>query len=152
MGVGDLSQFAFSIARLTIKMKKEELLEFANEELFVKGNLDSITEIFSVNYVAHAGGNDYKGHEFLKRFTKVLRTSIPDVKVLKIEYLNETDQTITFQRTLSGTHKINMMGIPPSGKKVKWREMVVSRFEDGKIIEEWVVSELLGELLLKVKK
>jgi len=133
-------------------MKKEKLLKFANEELFVKGNMESIAEIFSVAYVAHAGGKDYKGHEFLKRFTKLLRTSIPDVKVLKIECLNETDRTITWQRTLSGTHKVNMVGIPPSGKKVKWREMVVSRFADGKIIEEWVVSELLGELLLKVKK
>ena len=42
-----------------------------------------------------------------------------------------------------------MMGIPPSKKKIKWNEMVVSRFEGDKIAEEWVVSELAGQLLLK---
>jgi predicted ester cyclase len=43
-----------------------------------------------------------------------------------------------------------MMGIPPSGKKVKWIEMVVTRFKDKKIAEKWVVSELAGELALKL--
>ena len=42
-----------------------------------------------------------------------------------------------------------MMGIPPSNKTVKWNEMVVSRFEGDKIAEEWIVSELMGQLLLK---
>ncbi len=32
---------------------------------------------------------------------------------------------------------------------IKWTDMVVSRFENDKIAEEWVVSELMGELLLK---
>jgi predicted ester cyclase len=42
-----------------------------------------------------------------------------------------------------------MMGIPPSDKKIKWIEMVVTRFEGDRIAEEWVVSELAGQLLLK---
>ncbi len=37
-------------------------------------------------------------------------------------------------------------------KKLKWNEMVVSRFEGDKIAEEWVVSELAGQLLLKLPK
>ncbi|MFT7489878.1 MAG: putative ester cyclase [Candidatus Promineifilaceae bacterium] len=45
-----------------------------------------------------------------------------------------------------------MQGIPASGKKVTWRDMVVTRFSDDKIGEEWVVSELMGELLLKVSR
>ncbi len=49
---------------------------------------------------------------------------------------------------MQGTHLKNLMGIPPSGKKITWNEMVVSRFEKGKIVKEWVVSELSGKLLL----
>jgi hypothetical protein len=30
--------------------------------------------------------------------------------------------------------------------------MIVSKFKDGKIEEEWVVSELVGKLFLKVPK
>jgi len=47
---------------------------------------------------------------------------------------------------------LHMMGIPASEKKIKWKEMVVSRFEGDKIAEEWVVSELAGQLLLKQPK
>jgi predicted ester cyclase len=45
-----------------------------------------------------------------------------------------------------------MQGIPPSGKKVKWVDLVVTRFNNERIAEEWVVSELMGELLLKVPR
>ena len=42
-----------------------------------------------------------------------------------------------------------LRGIPASGRKVKWVEMMVSRFEGGKIAEEWAASELAGELFAK---
>jgi len=42
------------------------------------------------------------------------------------------------------------LGIKPSEKIIKWNEIVVSRFDQNKIAEEWVVSELKGELLSKI--
>jgi predicted ester cyclase len=63
-------------------------------------------------------------------------------------YFMETSDTISWQRTLIGTHKNSLMGIPASLKKVQWNEMVISKFKDNKITEEWVVSELAGVLLL----
>ena len=44
-----------------------------------------------------------------------------------------------------------MKGIPASNKKVRWYEIVVSRFDNDKIIEEWVVSDLGFQLMLKHK-
>lgn len=129
-------------------MNKEEQVRFANDEL-CQGNLDVLAEVFAANYVAHAGGKDHQGHEFIKRWTKQLRSAIPDIHVVKVEFHIQTDNTISWQRTLSGTHKANLMGIPPSGKKVTWRDMVVTRFEGEKIVEEWVVSGLAGELFSK---
>ena len=39
-----------------------------------------------------------------------------------------------------------MMGIPASGQKVEWSDMLVTRFDGGKIVEEWAVSDLAGQL------
>ncbi len=128
---------------------KEELIKFGNSELIEKGNSDVISELFESNYIVHAGGKDYKGHEFIKRWAKQLRSAIPDIQVIKEEFQIQTDDTIVWQRTLSGTHTAKMWGIRPTEKKIEWREMVVSRFDGEKITEEWVVSELLGELLSK---
>jgi predicted ester cyclase len=132
-------------------MDKQEHLNYALEQL-IKGNLLVVDEVFSPDYIAHAGGKEYKGHEFIKRFANQLRSAIPDIRIVKVEFLAQDSQTLTWQRTLGGTHKAEMMGIPPSNKKVDWIELVVTRFDNGKIAEEWVVSELAGALMVKLPK
>jgi predicted ester cyclase len=131
---------------------KEEIIGYAIEELVGKGNLGIVDETFATDYVAHTGEKEYSGHSFITRFTNQLRTAIPDIRVVEVQFLAQDVNTIVWQRTLSGTHEVEMQGIPPSGKKVKWVDMVVTRFNNEKIAEEWVVSELMGELLLKVPR
>jgi len=130
-------------------MNKEELIKNANDQLIGQGNLDVVEKFFTSDYIAHAEDKDYKGHEFIRRFARQIRSAVPDLSVSKVEFFVKAGNTIAWQRTLHGTHKANMMGIPPSEKKIEWNEMVISRFEDDKIAEEWVVSELAGQLLLK---
>ena len=131
---------------------KEERIRFANEEIVGKGNLDVVEDCFATDYVAHAGGKDFEGTGFVRRFIGQLRTAIPDVRVVDVAVLMQAGDTIAWQRTLSGTHEAEMGGIPPTGQKLKWRDLVVSRFESGKIAEEWTVSELAGELFSKIPK
>ncbi len=68
---------------------------------------------------------------------------------MEVTVLMQAGDTIAWQRTFSGTHEAEIAGIPPSGQKVKWRDIVVSRFDGEKIAEDWTVSELAGELALK---
>lgn len=128
----------------------EERVRFANDEIIGNGNLDVVDQIFSSDYVVHTGDKDYKGTQFVRRFVNQLRSAIPDIRVVEVEILMQKDDTITWQRTLSGTHRASMMGIPPSGKSVEWRDMLVTRFDGEQIIEEWAVSDLAGQLLLKL--
>ena len=126
----------------------EERIRFANDEILGKGNLDVVDEIFAIDYVVHAGGKDHKGLQFVRRFVKLLRSAIPNLRVVEVAVLIQAGDTIAWQRTLSGKNEAEMMGIPPTGQKVKWREMMVTRFDGEKIAEEWMVSELAGELAL----
>jgi len=119
-----------------------------NDQLIGQGNLDAVEKFFTEDYISYAEDKVYKGHKFIKRYARQVRTAIPDLSVLKAEFLVHEGNKIAWQRTLHGTHKADMMGIPPSNKKIKWNEMVVSRFEGDKIAEEWVVSELAGKLML----
>lgn len=130
-------------------MNKDTTIKFTVNQLIEEGKFDVIEKVFSVNYIAHAGDKEYKGHEFIKKFSKQLRSAIPDVKVIKVEFLSKSGNTMTWQKTLGGTHKKNMKGIPASDKMIKWTDMIVSRFEGEKISEEWIISELMSELLLK---
>ena len=125
----------------------EERVRFANDEILGKGNLGVVDKIFATDYVLHAGGKDHKGPEFVRRFAGQLRSGIPDLRVVEVALLIQADDTIVWRRTLSGTHEAEMMGIPPTGQKVEWRDMVVTRFDGEKIAEDWAVSELAGQLL-----
>ncbi len=127
----------------------EERIRFANDEILGKGNFGAVAEIFATDYVVHAGGKDHKGLEFVRRFCKLLRSAIPDLRVVEVVFLIQACDTIAWQRTLSGTHRADMMGIPPTGQKVEWRDMVVTRFDGEKIAEEWAVSDLAGQLFSK---
>ncbi|MBC8406389.1 MAG: ester cyclase [Planctomycetes bacterium] len=133
-----------------LSQAREERIQFANIELLEKGNLVVIDEVFSSEYLAHVGGNKTRGTAFVQRYVKLVRDALNNVRVVKIDFLNHTDDTVTWQRTLRGTHKNAMLGIPPSGKRVEWKDMLHTRFDGDQIAEEWAVSELAGELMLKL--
>lgn len=128
--------------------KLNQLKHLANQ-LIVEGNLGIIDNGFTSSYLAHAGEKSHHGHKFLHQYTKQLRKAIPDIKLIHVEILNQNNDVITWQRILSGTHKANLKGIPASNKRIKWYEIVVSRFENEKIAEEWLASDLAFQLMLK---
>lgn len=129
--------------------KKQHFIQSANEQILGKGDLSEIENVFATNYVLHTAGKEYKGPAFVKRFVKELRTAIPDIKVVEIGFLVDSKDTIVWRRTLRGTHKAELKRIPPTNKKVEWQDMIVTRFENGKIAEEWAVSDLAGVLFSK---
>ncbi len=128
---------------------RDEVIRFANEELLAKGNLDVVEEVFDAEYVVHASGKEHRGHAFVRRFVKQLRVSIANLRVVAVTVFVQDGDKIVWERTLAGTHAGDLAGIPGSGKKVEWRDIVISRFEGERIAEEWTVSELAGVLFSK---
>ncbi len=133
-------------------MNKEEFLRHLTSEVIEAGNMEAISTGFSETYTAHAGDKTYEGHQFIEDWTRQVHAAIHDIKVLSLDILSQQGDKVTWQRRMRGTHMAGLRGIPASERKVTWQEMVVSRFENDKIAEEWIVSELAGELLLKQPK
>ena len=126
---------------------KEERVRFATNEIIGKGNLDVVGDVFATTYLAHLGEKEAKGPQFVKWLVGQLRNAFPDLEIVEIKPLIQEENTIAWRRTLSGTHEMELMGIPPRGRKVGWRDMLVTRFDGEKIAEDWVVSDLAGGLL-----
>ncbi len=133
-------------------MSKEEVIRKANKELIELGNLEIIPETFAKNYKSYNSNKVHEGHDLIVKWVKQIHKALPGIKVVNIEFFLQTNDTIVWQRTLQGKHTTKAWGINPSDKEIKWNEMVVSRFNGYKIAEEWVVSELVGELLTKKPK
>lgn len=116
---------------------KEKLLR-TNDELFRKGNLDYANQAFSPDY-------NGVGPAPIKAFIEELRTAIPDLKI-EIEPTIIQDQMVGWQRKHSGTHSGELLGFAPTNQPIEWTSIILSRYEDGKIAQEWGQGNLSAVL------
>ncbi|MEY3209619.1 MAG: hypothetical protein RIT28_100 [Pseudomonadota bacterium] len=127
------------------------LLRAANDALFVNGDLDAIPTYFLAEYVVQlAAGRTLRGHDGVRAALTLTRRAFSALSV-EVEVLVEAQDRVAWQRTLRGTQTGAYHGFPASGREIVWREQVVSRIVEGKIAEEWLVSELAERLLLARK-
>ena len=123
----------------------------ANSALVADGNLDAVGEFFAPDYVAHLTDQDMRGgHGAIRGFLGEIRRGFPDLQV-EVEILVEAKDRVAWQRTLRAIHKGDFKGFPATGRPVVWRDMVTSRFQDGLIAEDWVITDLAERLLLARK-
>jgi len=63
-----------------------------------------------------------------------------------LETLVADEDSIAIAYTLTGTQNGRLMGIPPTGRRMKIRGVQISKFKDGRMIERWGSSDELGML------
>ena len=122
----------------------KEVIRIWVEEAINKGNLSVLDELAHPNYVYRSPDEELHGSQAIKDFLTAFRAAFPDLKV-RIDDLVTTDNKAVDCFTLTGTHQGDFMGIAATGKPVKVNGIVISRFEEGKVIEEW---ELLDQLAM----
>lgn len=61
-----------------------------------------------------------------------------------IDHLVASDDHVSWVWTFTGTHTADYMGIPATGRRVSLTGITIQRFRDGKIVEQWSQSSLLG--------
>ena len=126
-------------------------IEAANTALIVNGDVDAIPEFFSAVFVAHLTDRDLPGgHDAVRRILDQYLRAFAPLQV-EVAILVESTDRIAWQRTLRGIHKGAFLGFPATGRPIVWRDMVTSRFEDGRIVEDWSISDLAERLLLARK-
>jgi len=85
------------------------------------------------------------GAEASKELFRRLHRAYPDLHVT-IEDLIEEGDTVAMRNTVTGTHQGEYMGIPPTGKAVRYNEVIVLRFAEGRVAETWAVVDVLSQL------
>jgi predicted ester cyclase len=88
---------------------------------------------------AAGGGEEVKGifdmfHAAFEGFTAEI-----------VDQLAEGDKVMTY-KTFSGTHTGEFMGIPPTGKHVRFDVMDIIRLADGRFVEHWGLVDQAGLL------
>jgi steroid delta-isomerase-like uncharacterized protein len=110
------------------------------------GNLDLFKEVVAPENIDHdPAPGQVAGPEGYRMFFSEMRIAFPDLNVA-LETMVADEQSLAFAYTLTGTHDGLLMGIAPTGKKIKIRGLQISRFKDGKMVERWGSSDELGML------
>jgi steroid delta-isomerase-like uncharacterized protein len=125
-------------------------IEAANRLLITEGKVDTIDGFFAANYVAHGTDHKMEGRGSIRKFVRDLRQGFPDIEV-EVEILVEATDRVAWQRTLRGSHRGSFRGFPATDRRLVWRDMVTSRFRDGRIVEDWVITDVV-ECLLRARK
>lgn len=115
------------------------------EEAFDKGNLSAIDELIADEYVNHAAGTEVHGREGMKAFVTTYRSAFPGYDCLIEDQIAEGDTVVT-RWTVRGTQDGELMGIPPTGKRVSVPGVVIDRLADGRLVETWLQADFLGML------
>lgn len=124
-------------------MENKAIMRRFYGELFNKGNLSIIDEIFDKNFVDRSFYGKEAGIEDVIKSFKEFKKAFPDSKIEIEDMLEESDKVVT-RFTWSGTHESDFMGMKPTGKKVKMSVIDIIRISDGKIIERWGAEDNLS--------
>jgi steroid delta-isomerase-like uncharacterized protein len=85
------------------------------------------------------------GAQALKEVWTTLLRAYPDLHVAVQDVFGEDDKLVS-RNTVTGTHRGEYLGLPPTGRSVTYQEMIIVRFADGRIAETWGVVDLLSQL------
>jgi predicted ester cyclase len=115
------------------------------EEMIATRNLDLIEEFTSPEWVNHdpAFPEDVHGIEGAKEIYSGYLAAFPDLKMSVVDQVAEGDKVLT-RWVGEGTHEGELMGVAPSGNRVRVEGMTIDRFEGGKIVESWDNWDALG--------
>lgn len=117
-------------------------------------NLDLLDEVYAKDVVVRDPSypEDLVGLDALKEYYSNNHKSFPDFHMAINEMLVKGDKTVVVW-TLSGTNTGPLHtpfgDMPATGKKVQFAGVAIDRFDEGKIVEEWVyfdVFDLLQQL------
>ena len=126
--------------------ENKSVVEEFIQALFTRGELDAVEHYLAPDFVNHdplpSVAPDREG---FRETARAFRVAFPDWSSALKELIAEGD--LVAERFLAqGTHRGEIMGVAPTGRKVALAGINIFRLKDGKIIERWGRLDDLGFL------
>ena len=108
------------------------------------GELDLFDLFVDENYVENEPiPGQGPGREELKKAYVVFNGPFPDLEYVFEDLIAEGD--LVFGRgVITGTHKGDFMGVPATGKQIRWTGTRLFRLKDLQVMEGWINVDMMG--------
>lgn len=112
------------------------------EELWNQQKIDVADELFAADATAPDLPQLPPGPMGTKIVAQMFLTAFPDLHMTIEDMIAEEDR-VAVRFTETATHKGDFMGVPASGKSVKFTEMAILQLKDSKITSSWYNVDVL---------
>jgi predicted ester cyclase len=118
-----------------------------NKECLEQGIPASFEELLADGVINHSAppGRPNGKESFYFFLNEVLRKGFPDVEVEIIEQIAEND-LVTTRKKIRGTHLGEVLGHPPTHRRVEFNVIDIIRLKDGQYQEHWGQTDFLEVL------
>lgn len=108
------------------------------EEVIHQGNVAAIDESIATNHAFTwpGGPTPMCGPEGFKHLLLIYASAFPDLH-WTTEEVTAQGETVVARLQARGTHRREVMGMPPTGKQATWTETHIFRVAGGKLVEHW---------------
>lgn len=107
-----------------------------------KGDASYLDKYLAPDYVYHGPAGDLDADGF-RAFHNSMLAAFPGL-IFRIEDMIAAGDKVVTRWTLHGVHRGQFQGIAPTGKDVTVTGIIISRFKNGKAVEEWEEANLLS--------
>lgn len=114
-------------------------------EAFGGGNLSVVDEMISPDFIEHQPGMRSGDREGVKRLIGYLHQALPDL-TYTFEDMIASGDTVWARVHAHGTHLGTFMGLAPTGRAITVELIEINRFQDGKVVEHWGITDRLAAM------
>jgi steroid delta-isomerase-like uncharacterized protein len=123
----------------------QRIMERFTSEFLTTGDASLAEEFLSPDIVLHFAGQQQRGRDAYLAVVAANGDTFEDLVWTVGEMVADGD-AVAVRYTMTGTHRGDFAGIPPTGKAVVAQSMAFYRLADGQIVEERAQLDMLGIL------
>jgi predicted ester cyclase len=124
-------------------IQNKEVIRQLVDRIWNKGDFSFADGVFHPQAVYSSNPKLQKGSAGLKTSIGMYRQAMTDFKAEIKNLLADGDMVLAWIGQ-SGTHNATLMGVPPTGKKASWGQIIIARFSGGQVVESWSNEDVLG--------
>jgi len=116
-------------------------------DAFNRGDLEVLDEVFDDSYVELTpyGKIDQGGPDRAKQAHHWMQSVFGDIR-FDVEQLMAEGDYVFSRAMATGAHVGEFMGVPPTGRPIRFAAVVVSQIRDGRHVEDWSFIDTMAIL------
>jgi len=126
-----------------VTVRNIEVIQVVHSEIWSKGNIELIDDVFADSFVGHFPAGTVHGREGVLDRVTAHRTAFPDWTEEVEDTIADGDRVVV-RFTSRGTNLGEFLGKPPTRNHVEISEVSIFKLSDGRIVEQWVFPDMLS--------